>query len=76
VRRVGVYEQEHKTIDHPELGVLQVDCDILTTHRSDLRVVVYTAAPGSRSAKALEELSATCADRLPLIALSWEERTE
>lgn len=56
-RHVGIYEQEHKTIDHPELGLLEVDCDILTTHRNDLRVVVYTAAPGSVSAKALAELS-------------------
>jgi transcriptional regulator with XRE-family HTH domain len=62
-RRVGVYEQEHKTIDHPRVGVLQVDCDILTTPRNDLRVVVYTAAPGSRSAKALDELSTLWADR-------------
>jgi transcriptional regulator with XRE-family HTH domain len=56
LRRVGVYEQERKTIDHPELGRLQVDCDILTTPRNDLRVVVYTAAPGSPSAKTLERL--------------------
>ena len=68
-RRVGVYEQEHKTIDHPDLGLLHVDCDILTTHRNDLRVVVYTAAHGSRSAKALEELTATCAGKLPLTGL-------
>ncbi|WP_370078703.1 helix-turn-helix transcriptional regulator [Streptacidiphilus sp. MAP12-16] len=67
-RRVGLYEQERKTIDHPRLGLFQVDCDILTTHRNDLRVVVYTAAPGTRSAKALEELSATCANELPLIS--------
>lgn len=65
-RHVGVYDQEHKTIDHPELGVLEIDCDILTTHRNDLRVVVYTAAPGSASAKALDELSATLNGR-PLI---------
>ncbi|WP_308298788.1 helix-turn-helix transcriptional regulator [Streptomyces sp. GESEQ-35] len=69
LRRVGLYEQEHKTIDHPRLGVLHVDCDILTTHRNDLRVVVYTAAPGSPSAKALEDLSASCADDLRLIDL-------
>jgi transcriptional regulator with XRE-family HTH domain len=60
-RRVGVYEQESKSIDHPDLGRLQVDCDVLTTQRNDLRVVVYTAAPGSPSAKALEELSGACA---------------
>jgi transcriptional regulator with XRE-family HTH domain len=62
-RSVGVYEQEHKTIDHPELGLLEVDCDILTTHRNNLRVVVYTAVPGSASAKALDELSASLTGR-------------
>jgi transcriptional regulator with XRE-family HTH domain len=68
-RRVGVYEQERKTVDHPDAGLLHVDCDILTTHRSDLRVVVYTAPSGSPSAKALEELGAAHADRPPLIDL-------
>jgi transcriptional regulator with XRE-family HTH domain len=74
-RRVGVYEQEYKTVDHPQVGVLQVDCDILTTHRNDLRVVVYTAAPGSRSAKMLAELSALRADQPPLIDLHRADRT-
>jgi transcriptional regulator with XRE-family HTH domain len=57
-RRVGVYEQERKTIDHPGLGLLHLDCDILTTHRNDLRVVVYTAVPGSESARQLDMLRA------------------
>ncbi|WP_370354913.1 helix-turn-helix domain-containing protein [Catenulispora sp. EB89] len=68
-RHVGVYDQERKTIDHPELGMLFVDCDVLTTHRSDLRVVVYTAAPGSPSEKALDELSAAWGGRRSLIDL-------
>jgi transcriptional regulator with XRE-family HTH domain len=59
-RRVGLYEQEHKTIDHPGLGLLQLDCDILTTHRHDLRVVVYTAVPGGESARQLDILRAAC----------------
>jgi transcriptional regulator with XRE-family HTH domain len=57
-RHVGVYEHERKTIDHPALGLLHLDCGILTTHRSDLRVVVYTAAPGSESARQLDMLRA------------------
>jgi hypothetical protein len=57
-RRVGVYEQERKTIEHPELGLLQLDCDVLTTRRNDLRVVVYTAVPGSESSRQLEMLRA------------------
>jgi transcriptional regulator with XRE-family HTH domain len=57
-RRVGVYDQERKIIDHPELGLLHLDCDILTTRRNDLRVVVYTAAPGTESAHQLDMLRA------------------
>ena len=74
-RRVGIYEQERKTIDHPELGLLHVDCDILATHRNDLRVVVYTAAPASPSAKALEELSAACAHKQRLMPHLWRGPT-
>jgi hypothetical protein len=57
-RCVGVYEQERKTFLHPELGLLQLDCGILTTARKDLRVVVYTAVPGSESARQLDMLHA------------------
>jgi transcriptional regulator with XRE-family HTH domain len=55
-RRVGAYEQEHKTLEHPDLGTLYVDCDILTLHRNDLRVVVYTAA-NAASTRALAALA-------------------
>jgi transcriptional regulator with XRE-family HTH domain len=60
-RRVGVYEQERKTIEHPGLGQLKLDCDVLTTRRNDLRVVVYTAASGSESAHQLDMLRDSCA---------------
>ena len=59
-RRVGVYEQERKSIEHPGLGPLHLDCDILTTHRHDLRVVVCTAVPASQSARQLDVLRAEC----------------
>jgi DNA-binding XRE family transcriptional regulator len=38
-----------KTITHPDVGRLDLDCDILTTQRQDLRIVMYTAEPGSES---------------------------
>jgi transcriptional regulator with XRE-family HTH domain len=60
---VGVYEQERKTIEHPELGLLHLDCDVLTTYRNDLRVVVYTAVPGSESSRQLEMLHAASSER-------------
>ena len=47
---------ERKTIDSPAVGLVTVDCDILTTADSDLRIVVYTAAPGSADADKLDLL--------------------
>jgi transcriptional regulator with XRE-family HTH domain len=63
-RRVGVYEHESKTIDHPAVGPLYLDCDVLTTHPNSLRVVVCTAAPGSRSARQLDLLRAAPSNQL------------
>lgn len=38
-----------KRIVHSEVGPLDLDCDILTVQRHDLRIVMYTAEPGSES---------------------------
>ena len=46
-----------KTFEHPEAGRLTVDCDVLEVHGSDLRVIVYTAEPGTPDASALQLLS-------------------
>ena len=40
-----------KTIDHPEVGRLTLDCDMLTVSGTDLRVIAYTAAPGTVDAE-------------------------
>jgi len=42
-----------KTIDHPEVGPITLDCDVLTVAGSDLRLVVYTAEPSSPDADRL-----------------------
>lgn len=47
---------ERKTLDSPAVGLVTVDCDILSTADSDLRIVVYTAAPGSTDAEKLDLL--------------------
>jgi transcriptional regulator with XRE-family HTH domain len=44
---------ERKTIAHPEIGLVTFDCDVLTVAGADLRIVVYTAAPGTADADAL-----------------------
>jgi transcriptional regulator with XRE-family HTH domain len=46
-----------KTVVHPEIGPITLDCDILIVRGSDLRLIVYTAAPGTPDAGALELLA-------------------
>lgn len=47
---VAHHRSERKTVDHPEVGELELDCDVLSVHGADLRIVVYTAEPGSEAA--------------------------
>jgi transcriptional regulator with XRE-family HTH domain len=54
---VGIHEMDHKTIHHPEIGPLTLDCDVLTAVGSDLRIVAYTAPPGSDAADKLRLLA-------------------
>ncbi|MGV9680124.1 helix-turn-helix transcriptional regulator [Nocardia sp. NPDC003482] len=43
-----------KTIDHPAVGRITLDCDTLIVTQDDLRVTVYTAEPGTEDAERLE----------------------
>ncbi|MFI8987990.1 helix-turn-helix transcriptional regulator [Streptomyces antimycoticus] len=54
---VGHHEASRKTIDHPGVGTLTLDCDVLTVAGSDLRIVVYTAEPGTEDAERLALLT-------------------
>jgi len=45
---------QRKTLLHPVVGRLTVDCDILSVHGSDLHVVVFSAEPGTPDADALD----------------------
>ncbi|MCF3963481.1 helix-turn-helix transcriptional regulator [Streptomyces fuscigenes] len=54
---VGRHENARKTIDHPEAGPLALDCDVLTVAGSDLRIMVYTAEPGTEDADRLALLT-------------------
>ncbi|MBF6225984.1 helix-turn-helix domain-containing protein [Nocardia abscessus] len=58
-RRSGQWRSATKTIDHPDFGSLRLDCDTLLVPDTDQAVVVYSAAPGSREASALEVLRVT-----------------
>ncbi|MDX3188053.1 helix-turn-helix transcriptional regulator [Streptomyces sp. MN03-5084-2B] len=50
---VGQHESARKTIDHPDVGSLTLDCDVLSVAGCDLRMMVYTAEPGTDAADRL-----------------------
>ncbi|MFI7611448.1 helix-turn-helix transcriptional regulator [Nonomuraea terrae] len=54
---VGHHESARKTIDHPQVGPLRLDCDVLTVTGSDLRIMIYTAEPGTDDADRLALLT-------------------
>ncbi|HWT34397.1 MAG TPA: helix-turn-helix transcriptional regulator [Microbacterium sp.] len=47
-------QSRHKVIDHPAVGPITVDCDTLVVAQDDLRIMVYTAEPGSPDAERLQ----------------------
>ncbi len=56
-RPVAPRRADRKTFAHPEVGPITLDCDILTVRGSDLRLIVYTAVPGSPDADKLAQLA-------------------
>jgi transcriptional regulator with XRE-family HTH domain len=50
---VARHREDRKTIHHPGAGAITLDCDVLTIHGSDLRLVILTAEPGSSDADRL-----------------------
>ena len=57
--RVARHRSSRKTATSTPVGPIEIDCDVLTVPGSDLRLVVYTAAPGSPDASKLELLRVT-----------------
>ena len=47
-------QSRRKTIVHPAVGEIVVDCDTLIVAQDDLRIMVYTAEPGSADAERLQ----------------------
>jgi MmyB-like transcription regulator ligand binding domain len=50
---VGHHETARKVVDHPHVGPVALDCDMLTVAGSDLRIMIYTAVPGTEDAERL-----------------------
>ena len=51
---VGGHAEDRKTIRHPQIGDITVDCDVLSDSDTDLKIVIYTAVPGSEDATKLD----------------------
>jgi transcriptional regulator with XRE-family HTH domain len=51
---VGRHIEDHKTIRHPDVGDITVDCDVLCDSDTDLKIVIYTAVPGSEDETKLD----------------------
>ncbi|MBD1318159.1 helix-turn-helix transcriptional regulator [Gordonia hankookensis] len=42
-----------KTIDHPDVGLITLDCDTMIVAADDIRIMIYTAEPGTEDAERL-----------------------
>ncbi|MDT0444681.1 helix-turn-helix transcriptional regulator [Streptomyces johnsoniae] len=51
------HQSTRKTIDHPAVGALTLDCDVLHVAGNRLRIMAYTAEPGTEDAERLALLS-------------------
>jgi transcriptional regulator with XRE-family HTH domain len=61
---LGEHGNQRKTIDHPELGPIELDCDIVTVQGAELRLVIFSAEPGTTAAEQMQLLSVIGSQRL------------
>lgn len=54
---VSAHHARSKRIQHPELGILELDCQILNDPNGSQALLVFTATPGTESAEKLQLLS-------------------
>jgi transcriptional regulator with XRE-family HTH domain len=54
---VSIPREHHKRILHPELGLIELQCQVLTDPQQGHSLLVYTATPGSQSHNNLALLS-------------------
>jgi transcriptional regulator with XRE-family HTH domain len=56
---ISAHVSSRKTVHSPVVGPIELDCDVLTAPGADLRIVVYTAVPGSAADASLDLLRVT-----------------
>lgn len=55
---VAGHQPSRKTVVHPDVGEVELDCDTLTTAEDDLRLLVFTPAPDTDARSRLDLLAA------------------
>ncbi|MBB5631434.1 MmyB family transcriptional regulator [Sphaerisporangium krabiense] len=58
-RRSAAWRAAAKSVNHPALGTITLDCDVLLLPDGDQTVLMYSAEPGSSEAAALDLLRVT-----------------
>jgi transcriptional regulator with XRE-family HTH domain len=61
-QKTAVCRSGTKTLTHPKIGMIDLQCQILESDGPGQLLVVFTAAPGSRAAEQLRELTAAHAE--------------
>ncbi|WP_326952474.1 helix-turn-helix domain-containing protein [Amycolatopsis sp. NBC_01286] len=56
---VAAHREDDKTIDHPAVGPIEVNCDVLGDGDTELKIVIMTAVPGSPAETKLRLAAAT-----------------
>jgi transcriptional regulator with XRE-family HTH domain len=51
---VAAHREAHKVIQHPTVGPIEVDCDVLSDGDAELKIVILTAAPDTEDATKLQ----------------------
>jgi transcriptional regulator with XRE-family HTH domain len=51
---IGAHREDHKIIEHPMVGPITVDCDVLTDGDAELKIVILTAAPDTEDESKLQ----------------------
>ena len=54
---VAVRREDHKRIVHPELGIIELDCQVLYTENQAQALLIFTASPGTDGYEKLQMLS-------------------
>ncbi|QLY33544.1 helix-turn-helix domain-containing protein [Nocardia huaxiensis] len=55
---VEVRRAHHKRVEHPALGLLEFECQVMTISDTDQRMIVYCAAPDTATAAVFRSLAA------------------